>query len=345
MHETYRKPDAIGEATPTSDPIAKEGQDIVGSGTNSRFISKFCISMATGLSRRRGEGFNCPSGPGASSQAFGGEEEGPCRTLDERPLGFWLQHGYLDHSTCCRGNPKTSASSLSSQPYLASADRVGMELSEARAKGKGEERRRDRTLEEEALAHNKKKPSNLGPIWPFSMKVGFCSYQMSVGHGLPEDEPQSCIISIGGRGSRLSLRLPYRQSGDTWGFISISMRKISRQWMSQSFCITFCNTSAVMSSYCGTGLLSIRENLSAAFVTSILVSMWNGFLGMPLNSIQMSLFGPRLNADYPIVHLMGQRPSNGCYAPKRYDSNARNISYHLVSVHLNYHGDTNIIFH
>lgn len=52
-HETSRKPDATGEAAPTSDPVTGEGHDLVGGGSTSRILRKFCFSMAAGLSKGR----------------------------------------------------------------------------------------------------------------------------------------------------------------------------------------------------------------------------------------------------------------------------------------------------
>lgn len=144
------------------------------------------------------------------------------------------------------------------------------------------------------------------------MKVALCSSQMFVGHRLLGDKLQSCIISIGGRGFRPSRLSPYRQSVNTWGSISNLMRTISRRLMSQSFCTISCNTSAVISSYCGTGLLSIREKLSVTFLAGILVFMWNGSPDMPLSSIQWSLYGHRRSADWPIVPLRERRSLSEC---------------------------------
>lgn len=162
-HETSRKPDATGEAAPTSDPVAKEGQDIVGSGTNGWFFSKLSIPMATGLSKGRGEGAALQSISGSSFQTFSKRQEAIGKAFTKRPFGFWVQHRPLDHSTCCRGDSQASPSSLSPQPYLASVDRIRMELSEAGAQGTGEERGGDRTLEEETLAGNKKSSQTRGP--------------------------------------------------------------------------------------------------------------------------------------------------------------------------------------
>ncbi len=98
-HETFRKPDATGETAPTSDPVAREGHDLVGGGSASRLLCKLCFSMATGLSEGGGERSGLPSFSGASFQAFETREEALGEPFTERACGFWLPHRSLDHAT------------------------------------------------------------------------------------------------------------------------------------------------------------------------------------------------------------------------------------------------------
>ena len=163
-HETFRKPEATGEAAPTSDPVAGEGHDLVGSGTTSRFLRKLRFSMAAGLSKARRERAELQGLSGSSLQTFRAGEETVSETFAEGSFGFWLQHRSLDHETGGRGNSKGLWNSLPSQPSLATPDRARLELSEARTSGSGKGRGADRTLEGETLAGNKKKPPHLEPI-------------------------------------------------------------------------------------------------------------------------------------------------------------------------------------
>jgi hypothetical protein len=131
-HETFRKPEATGEAAPPSDPVAGEGHDLVGGGSTARILGKFCFSVAAGFSKGRGEGSELQSLPGSSCQAFGTRKEAIGEPFAERSFGFWLQYRSLDHETGGRGNSKDLRNSLSSQPSLATPDRARMELSETR---------------------------------------------------------------------------------------------------------------------------------------------------------------------------------------------------------------------
>lgn len=340
-HETSRKPEAIGEAAPTSNPVAEQGPDLVGGGSASRFLCKLRFPMAASLSKRRGEGSEGQRLSGASCQAFGGREETTGEPFAERTCGFWLRHRSLDHATSGRGNSQVFWNSLSSQPPLATPDRAGMELSKARAPGSRKGRGRDRTLEEEKLAGNKKKPPHLEPIWHFSMKAGFCSFPTFAEQGRRGERPPSCIISTGEREFRPSRPSPSRPSGDTWRFTSDFKARISKLWTWRPFCAISCNTSGGMLSSYGTRLSFIGEGLSLTSLIATQGSIWNGFPDMPRSSIRWNLYGPRRSADWPTAPLKGQGNSNECWTAPRDVSNLLNVSFGLVSGLLNCLGKDN----
>jgi hypothetical protein len=341
-HETSRKPDAIGEAAPTSGPVAREGHKLIGGGTTSGILRKLCFSMAAGLSKGREGGSKSQSLSGSSCQAFRTREETIGEPFAERPFGFWLWHRSLDHETSGRTNSQVFWNSLSSQSPLATPDGVGMELSKARTAGSGKERRGDRTLEEETMAGNKKKPPHLEPIWPFSMRVGFCSFPMFVGHGHRGDRLPSCIIFTGETESRPSPVLPSRPSGDTWGFTSDFKGRILRPLTLETFCTTSCSTSVVMLFSYGTKLSSIGGNRSETSAIAIQGSMWNGSPGMPLSSIRWNLYGPRQSVDWPIAPRMEQRNLSECCAVQPDASNILNVCSGRASGPLNCLGKDNI---
>jgi len=340
-HETFRKPEATGEAAPTGSPVAGEGHDLVGGGSTSRFLRKFRFSMAAGLSKGRGEGTELQGFSGSSLQAFAEAEERISEPFAERSFGFWLQYRSLDHETGGRGNSEGLWNSLSSQSSLATPDRVRMELSEARTSGSGKGRGGDRALEEETLAGNKKKPSYLEPIWPLSMKVGFCLFPMFAEHGRRRDRLLSCAISTGEIEFRPSLASRSRPSGIIWGFTSDSRERISRPRMWPSFCAIFCNTFVGMSSSYGTKLSSIEGSRSMTFSVVTQGSMWSGFQDMPLSSIRWNLYGPRRSADWQIVPQKEQRNLTECCSVLQEDSNVLSVSSGLVSGPLNCLGKDN----
>ena len=341
-HETLRKPDAIGEAAPASDPVAREGHELVGGGPPGRIFCKLCFPMAADLSKGRGGGSKSQSLSGSSCQALSTREEAISKSSAERPFSLWLRHRSLDHETGGRANSQVFWNSLSSQSPLAASDGVGMELSEARAPGSGKERRGDRTLEEETMAGNKKKPSHLEPIWPFSMRAGFSSFPMFVGHGHRGDKLLSCIIFTGETESRPSPVLASRPRGDTWGFTSDSKGRILRRLTWETSCTTSCSTSVLMLFSYGTELSSIGENQSETSSIATQDSMWNGSPGMPLSSIPLNLYGPRQSADWPIAPPREQRNLSECCAVQPDASNILNVSSGLASGLLNCLGKNNI---
>lgn len=162
-HETSRKPDATGEAAPTSDSVAGDWRDLAGGGSTNKLLHKLRFSMATGLSRRRGEGVGLQSLSAAFSQAFGTREEAIGGPFAKRSCGSWLRHRSLYHKTGGRSNSQGFCGSVPYQPSLATSDGVGMELSKARTPGSGKERGGDRTLEEETVAGNKKRHRTWSP--------------------------------------------------------------------------------------------------------------------------------------------------------------------------------------
>ncbi len=340
-HETLRKPDAIGETAPTSDPVAGEGHELVGGGSTGRFLRKLCFPMGADLSKGRGGGFESQSISGSSCQALKTREETISKPFAERPFSLWLRHRSLDHETSGRDNSQVLWNSLSSQSPLATSDGVGMELSETRAPGSGKERRGNRTLEEETMASNKKKPSHLEPIWLFSMRVGFCSFPMFVGHGHQGDRLPSCIIFTGETESRPFLVLPSRPRGGTWGFTSDSKGRILRPLTWESSCTTSCSTSVVMSFSYGTKLLSIGESQSETSSIATQGSMWNGFPDMPLSSILWNLYGRKRSADWPIALQKEQKNLSECCAVQPDASDIPNVSSGLASGLLNCLGKDN----
>jgi hypothetical protein len=341
-HETLRKPDAIGEAAPTSDPVAREGHELVGGGSTGRILRKLCFSMAAGLSKGRGGGPKSQSLSGSSCQALKAREEAISKPFAERPFSLWLRHRSLDHEAGGRANSQVFWNPLSSQSPLATSDGVRMELSETRAPGSGKERRGDRTLEEETMAGNKKKPSHLEPIWPLSMRVGFCSFPMFVGHGHRRDKLLSCIIFTGETEFRPSPVLPSRPRGGTWGFTSDSKGRILRLLTWESSCTTSCSTSVLMLFSYGTKLSSIGENQSETSSIATQDSMWNGSPDMPLSSILSNSYGLKQSADWPIAPQKGQRNLSECCAVQPDASNIPNVSSGLASGPLNCLGKDDI---
>jgi hypothetical protein len=69
-HETPRNRSATGKASPTGHPVAKSGQNSVGSRTGSKCLSKFSIPLVSGLPDQGSEGAGAQTHAGTSIQAL-----------------------------------------------------------------------------------------------------------------------------------------------------------------------------------------------------------------------------------------------------------------------------------
>ncbi len=340
-HETSGNPNATGEAAPTSNPVIGERDEFVGGGPTGKILRKLCVSMATGLSQGRREGAESPSFSGSSCQAFGAREEATVDPFAKRSFIFRLQHRPLDDAAGGRSNSEVLWNSLSSQPPLATPDRVGMELSEARTSGSRKGREGDRTLEEKALAGNKKKPPYLEPIWPLLMKAVFFLSRIFVGRGRRGERLPSCIIFTDETGSRRSLVLLSRPSGDTWAFTSDFKARILRPLTWGTFCAIFCGTFVDRLSSYGTKLSFIGENRFMSSSIAIQGFMWNGSPATPLSLTQSNSYGPKRSGDWPIVPLKEQRTLSECCAALPDAFTVLNVSCGLASGPLNCLGKDN----
>lgn len=344
-HETSGKPSATGKASPPSHPIAGRGQDFIGGGKKGALFGKFRVSLATSIPTERRRRARLQTGSRASCQAFRGRKTATGRDSLEGPNGSWLPDGPVDDATGGGSDSKDFWSPVSSQSYLATVDRNGLELPEAGTKSPRTGRSRNRTLEKVSLAGHKKKPPHLAPIWYFWMKAVSFSSLLSAGRGLRRGRRRSCIISTNGKGFLRSLLLPFLPRDDIWGFITIFKNGTSGVSMWQSFCAIFSFISAGMLSFYGTRLLSTGENLSLISSSAILGFMWNGFQHMLLSSIRQSTYGLRRSENWQTAFPKEQRSLKLWLILPRLGFNAHNASLGLVSWHPNYLSHENIIFH
>jgi len=259
--------------------------------------------METGFSQERRSWFGPKTSARPSSEAVSCPKTKTSRSVARRTSGFWLCHKPLDNAPRVRSNPTLLRDSLSSQPYLAGASGIRMELSEAGTSGSRKGRRGDRALEKETVANHKKKRSHLAPIWCFWMKAVSCSFLFSGEHGRRGGRRPWSVISTAGSGFRSFRRLRFLPGADTWGFTFRFKSGISRAEMWQSFCDFFLAICGVQWFLYGTRLLSIREDLSKIFSPNTPGFWSSGFPNTRLNSILRSMFGHRASAGWRTVRL------------------------------------------
>jgi hypothetical protein len=259
--------------------------------------------MATSFSQETRSRFGPKTSAWSSSEAVPCPEAKTGRSVARRTSGLGLFHKPLDNAPCGRGHPALLWDSLSSQPYLAGASGVGMELPEAGTTGPGKGRRGDRALEEETMAGHKKKRSHLAPNWLFWMKAASCLFLFSGGPGRRGGRRLWFVMSTAAIGFRPFRRLRSLPSADTGGFTSRFKLGISRVGMCQPFCDFFLAISGDRWFLYGMRLLSIRADLSKIFWPNTPGFMSSGFPNMPPNSILRSTSGPRVSAGWRMVHL------------------------------------------
>ena len=301
-YETPGNPAATGKATPTGHPVAKKRQESVGSGPRPERFGELCVPVVAELQEKRAERTKVHPHTGSSCKALRvpGEETG--EVTFERTPGRRLHHRPVDPRAHRQVDREASRRPVPSLPCLEASEESGLELPETRAPGLTEGRGGHRTVEEEQMAPDKKKPKNLGPISFSSMKVGSCLSLTSNAPGPLRAALLSFIISTDKIVSPPSTPLVCLPKEGEWPCTSDCTPKISQAWRSVvSSGISF-DISPARSSFCGTGERSTATTRSrpCSFATP-------GFMRspsqlMPQSSTPQSMSGPRQTLLYPMVH-------------------------------------------
>lgn len=300
-YETIWKPQTVGEAAATRHPIAKDWQELVGSGPFSRSVQKLCMPMVSNLPKQRNKGTSSQANSRTTSEIIPAPKEETDESSVEGSHCTGLHHGSLDLEAHCNGNPETFPCWLSPQSYLAYSAGFGVELPEARASGTGKRRGEDCTLETLPLAPDKKKLKNLAPISPSSMKAGSCLSPTSVRLGLPEAKLPFTDTAIKETEFPQSLRLRSRQKKGSWPFTCGFTHTTYWGEMSRYSCGISCDTSVDRLFCSGITALLIKKSLSKDSCLRHPDSRSNGYRDTPLNSTPLNMSGLRVNEPYPTV--------------------------------------------
>jgi hypothetical protein len=290
-HETQGNRTATGDAAPTGNPIAKSGEESVGSGTSSELFCEFGVSMVPNVSEERSAGITPPSHSGSTAHAFQGTEGCAGESAFERAFGRRVSDGCMDIAADGRGDRKTVRRPISPQPCMEGSVRSGVELPETGAEGIGTGRGRHCALGEVPVASYKKRPQGLVPTLYFLMNPGSCSSQTLLEHGRREGIPPSCTITTGRTGYPPSAPLLCPPGKDGYRCISDSAREISQAWMSGVSSDVSLRTSGGMWSCCGTEEQSIAVQKLHASLVSIGDFMMSSSLHMPLSLTPRNMFG------------------------------------------------------
>jgi hypothetical protein len=302
LHETIRKPKAIGTTSSARHSVAEKNEKLTGCITESGIFGEFSVSLVEGISEERVKRIETKAGTGKAN------EIGPTPTTNFDKDSFrWsgevrIHDRSLDSTPGIRGDRKSIWNFLSSQSFMAVSSGIGMELSKAGEKSAGTGREGDRLLETEPVAIYKKKPKNLGRTWFSWTKADSSLLQTWYEHGRQEAQLRYCSALITERKFRPFLPLAYRRregaSLCTHGFIPTETSNPPK-WLSFS---ATCSSTSVAMWYCfGTEVRRIKEALQRKLSVSTGVCIVTGFQVMRRNLIPTNSYGIRSSVLCPTV--------------------------------------------
>ena len=186
--------------------------------------------------------------------------------------------------------------SLSDHSRLAcDVRRAPVELAEAREASDPAERRGHRTLEENHLAQDKKKPKSVTLTWRSSMKADSCSSRTSPKPGRRWARRPCSGTVTRGIGSRLFPASLCLRSASVWDSMPNFTPPTSKAKKSSSSCDIFCATCGATLNWCG---------MEAASTDAIsLNSFWLGRSGF------MFIVSPRIRPSSILMNSFGRKPS------------------------------------
>lgn len=338
VHETIWKPKAVRTAAPARHFTAEKHQKSAGSSQEDRLFGELGISLVAGLSERRGQRPFPKAGTWQTSKALQKAEGETCETPFKGSHSFRLLNRSLDNQASTRVNLEAISHPLPSQPHLETANFSGLELSETREKGSGEERGDNCTLEEVSLASYKKRPKGLVPISSSSMNPGFCLSPISKELGHQRVRPLSLNIAFSMIESPLSLLSLSPLKGNASPYTSSFIGLISTQIWCFNLSATYHGTFGEISSCSGMATLLIKAEGSRLSWLNTPAFIQNAFQGMPQSLTQMSLSGQTLKGILPMPHPKMSKSCLDLLTIQLKGSKVLKTFYGLASMHRICHG-------
>ena len=301
-HETKRNSSTVGGPQTPCCRFAAERQNLSIGSRHPKCFDKLSGTLGPRVSEGREKRSTAQADTRPAPKASATTETKIAAALAMRSPGGGLFDRSLDLAANRQADRKTLWDSLSPRPRLAGDGGSGMDLAETETSRHPKERGSDCPLEEERMAADKKKPKDLRPILPSSMKVVFCSFLTCGRPGLPEVIRRSSDTATRETESRPflhSLSLP--PLGD-WDFIFASITTTSREWRWSNFC-GICCTTCEGKWFCSgmaepsTDALSSRNfcsNDASGFISNV-------FPPMLQNLIRTSSSGPKPRMTWPIL--------------------------------------------
>ena len=240
-YETLWKPETVRKPKMSGHNDAAIWENLPRCRATVESVLEFCGAMVSMLPQTRSKGDSESSQVGSPLVVDFSSKRKAGTAVAERSRSGWTYHGLVDPKACCTFDSGELRSALHRSGGVETfTSRSGLELPEAGKAGSAKRRKRHCLLEDSDMAWYKKKPENLDPIWPSSMKVGSCSSLTFVGLGLLWGARRFCVTATSETKSRSSEALPYLLSANVLDCMSASIPITSPARKSSLTCSICC---------------------------------------------------------------------------------------------------------
>ena len=196
-HETPWIGGIVGEAAPSRHRVVETGIGIERDRQERSLIGLFGPPMGSGLEETRRRGVGIEARPRAAQKAERASAGATPAAPSSRRHGLRLPQRAVDSEADRVADPQGVRRSVSSEPPLACAAVLRLELPGTGTPRNPARRGGHRPLEAAQVARDKKKPEDLAPTSRSSMKAASCSFRHAVERGARRVARRSSATTIG----------------------------------------------------------------------------------------------------------------------------------------------------
>jgi hypothetical protein len=325
-HATSWNAQATGEAPSPRCSAVGVGPDALGSRPPGRGGREFRLSLVAGVPTQGDAGTGRQTKPGTSAATVHRGEASTREAVDPWRAARRVPDRPLDAAPGDAADSPAVRRALSPRACLEGADRVGLELPEARAARSRARRGGHCPVDAGGLAPDKKTPLDVAPISCSSMRAGSCLSQTSAEPGHPRGRRRASVIATATIACLSAAGWRCRPSGGAWRSTFGVSPTISPASISRPFSATSCATCADRSTCSGIAVRSIAGAKSRLFSPRIPDSRCTTSPRTRLNSTRPSMCGPRLTTSSPMEHRTMSGSSASDWPMRRADCVAPSIS-------------------
>ena len=196
-HETPWIGGIVGEAAPARHRVVEKGPGIERDRATDSLLCLFGPSLGSRVEEERRHGAGIETRPGTSEEADRAAAGSTVAAPAPRRHGEWFPQRAVDSEADRVADPQGVRRSVSSEPPLARAAVLRLELPGTGTPRNPARRRGHRPLEAAQVARDKKKPEDLAPTSRSSMKAASCSFRHAVERGARRVARRSSATTIG----------------------------------------------------------------------------------------------------------------------------------------------------